>query len=84
MLLSTTESGVTSDVKPKTAKTLKIFEPNKLPNEMLFSLLNTATKEVTNSGILVPTETTVIPIILSLIPNELAKLIAPSINHSEP
>ena len=36
MLLSTTESGVTSDVKPKTAKTLKIFEPNKLPSEMLF------------------------------------------------
>ena len=33
--------------------------------------------EVTNSGILVPIETKVIPIILSLMPNELAKSIAP-------
>ena len=44
-----------------------MFEPNKLPNEILFSLLRTATNDVTSSGILVPTETTVIPIILSLI-----------------
>ena len=52
--------------------------------ESHYNLLRTATNDVTSSGILVPTETTVIPIILSLIPKESASIIAPSINHSEP
>ena len=75
---------MTIEVIPRTAKTLKILDPSKFPKEILFSFLKTATIEVTSSGILVPTETIVIPIILSLIPKELARLIAPEINHSEP
>ena len=60
--------GVKMDVIPSTAKTLNIFEPIKFPIEIFFSFFNKATSEVASSGMLVPTDTTVIPIILSLTP----------------
>ena len=72
------------EVIPNTANTLKIFDPIKFPKEIPFSFLYKATREVANSGILVPIDTTVIPTILSLTPNILAKSIAPETNHSEP
>ena len=60
--------GVKMDVIPSTAKTLNIFEPIKFPIEIFFSFFNKAISEVASSGMLVPTDTTVIPIILSLTP----------------
>ena len=56
-------TGVTMEVIPKTAKMLKMFEPIRFPNEMAFSFFITAMMEADNSGILVPTETTVTAII---------------------
>ena len=65
--------GVMIAVMPKTAKRLKILEPIKFPNEMAFSFLSIAMTEAANSGILVPTETTVTPIARSLTPYVLAR-----------
>jgi len=55
-----------------------------LPNEIPFSFFMIPTNEAVSSGILVPIETTVIAIILSLIPKFLAKVTDPLIKRSEP
>lgn len=80
---STTVIGVMIEVIPNTANRLKIFEPIKLPTEMAFSFLITAITDAANSGILVPTDTTVIPITRSLTPKDEASPTAPSISNSE-
>ena len=72
------------EVIPRTARILKIFEPNKFPNEIAFSLFRAAIIEVANSGILVPKETIVTAITRSLTPNSCAKEVAPKTNNSEP
>ncbi len=66
---SPTGIGFTNAVTPMTAIKLKILDPIKFPIEIAFSLLITAIMEADNSGILVPTETTVILTILSLTPS---------------
>ena len=57
------------DVIPTIARILNKFEPRRLPMEMAFSLFEIATNEAASSGILVPTETTVMAMILSLTPS---------------
>ena len=69
---------------PITARMLKILEPTKFPKEMAFSFLIIAIIEAANSGILVPIETTVIPITRSLTPKSFANKVAPVIKNSEP
>ena len=76
--------GFTRAVIPITEPILNILEPIKLPSEIDFSFLTAAMIEVAISGMLVPTATTLIEIILSDILNLSAILIAPSINSSEP
>ena len=60
--------GVIREVIPSTASKLKILEPIRFPTEIAFSFFITAITEAANSGILVPTDTTVTPITLSLTP----------------
>ena len=72
------------EVIPRTAKTLKILEPIKLPIDKSFSFFNAAIIEAENSGIDVPKDTIETEIILSLIPNERAIPVAPYTNHLDP
>ena len=71
-------------VSPRTPRMLKIFEPMIFPIEMELSFLMAAMSDAANSGILVPTATTVTPITRSETPNCSATLTAPLINNSEP
>ena len=71
-------------VIPSTASTLKMFEPIKLPIEILFWPFKAAIREVTISGREVPNATIVIPITNSDTPTDFAINIALSTNNSEP
>ena len=79
-----TTIGFIKAVIPKTHIILNRFEPNKFPKEIAFSFFKTATKQAASSGILVPTETTVIPMTLSLTPIWCAIEIDPSTRISDP
>ena len=69
---------------PKTAKTLKILLPMRLPREILSSPLIIATNDVINSGNEVPKATTVTPIINSETPKRDASITAFETNNSDP
>ena len=72
------------EVIPRTAKTLKILEPIKLPIDKSFSFFNAAIIEAANSGTDVPKDIIETEIILSLTPKERAIPAAPSTSQLEP
>ena len=76
--------GFTILVIPKTAKTLKILLPIRLPIDILDCPLRIAMIEVTSSGKEVPNDTIVIPIINSDTPKDFAIMTALSTKSSEP
>ena len=68
-------------VKPRIQNILKILLPTTFPIAISDCFLRAATTEVASSGRLVPTATTVSPIIASLIPMRVASSTAPSTIH---
>ena len=69
---------------PSTRSRLIILEPKILPITRLDSFLLIAIKDVANSGILVPRATIDKDITINGMPNDVAILIAPLINKSDP
>ncbi len=69
---------------PRMRNVLNRLEPTTLPIAMSAFFLRAATIEVANSGREVPTETTVRPMILSVIPMDWAMLTAPVTSSRPP
>ncbi len=65
-------------VTPRIKRMLKILEPTMLPSAMSGSRLRAATTEVDSSGRLVPTATSVRPMISSGTPKPRASEVAPA------